>query len=376
MDRSPTPPRATIKGPTFSRYRARDNGTPPLKAAWSNVTLNVGSANDPPRLRPAPGAAEPNRDRECGVDAAFTRTVLRRPGSVAADDHRHWIAGRPQCHTRRRDSGYSGRSTSTGTFTVNVTVSDGQSQFPSTFTMVVLAAGRTDLALSAAAAPSPAVINQQSLGRSRSTTAPLSRPWPICRCRSCSRARLIRQPLPAPGCTAAPQADGTTVALRGRARASRRAALRSPWPDGSSAQPGDVVATATVAITDGVPIDATPSNDTAHRGQLRAVASRRGRRRRCPPRGLRASASGDFNGDGFIDLALRLKAARYADLSERRRHGHARRTKRALGRSTHFARRSRREHRHRRSPISTATAPSISSSPKLPDRVSHAEQSE
>ena len=47
-----------------------------------------------------------------------------------------------------------------GTFTVNVAVSDGQSQFTAPFTLLVLAAGRTDLALSATAAPSPALINQ------------------------------------------------------------------------------------------------------------------------------------------------------------------------------------------------------------------------
>ena len=103
-------PARDYQGPDVFRYRARDNGTPPLQSNEANVTLNVGSVNDPPRF--ATGVtAIPNQTatRECGVDAAFARTVLRRPGSVAADDHGHWIAGRPQCHIGRCDSRHSGR---------------------------------------------------------------------------------------------------------------------------------------------------------------------------------------------------------------------------------------------------------------------------
>ena len=295
-------PARDYQGPDGFRYRARDNGTPPLQSGEATVTLNVGSVNDPPRF--ATGVtAIPNQTATENVALAplslaqffvdpeaspLTITVTGLPAGLSATPA-GVIAGTPAV-------------AATGTFTVNVTVSDGQSQFPSTFTMVVLGAGRTDLALSAAAAPSPAVVNQPV-----TWTFTIDNRSPVETVANLSLqvaftglATFVATPTA--GCTATPQADRTTVACTGGpVLAGGRATIAVA---GSSAQPGDVVVTATVAISDGIPIDSTPSNDTATTVVNFAQTLPAGPAQTLPAAGLLASASGDFNGDGFIDLAV------------------------------------------------------------------------
>ena len=189
-----------------------------------------------------------------------------------------------------------------GTFTVNVAVSDGQSQFIAPFTLLVLAAGRTDLAVSATAAPSPALINQPV-----TWTFAIDNRSPVENVGNLTLQVVFSGPpslvvTPGPRCTAAPQTGGTTVSCTaGPVAASGGIAVTVI---GSSAQPGDVVAVASIAITDSLPVDATPANDTATVVLNIAQSLAAGPAQTLPGVGYRASASGDFNGDGFVDLAI------------------------------------------------------------------------
>ena len=190
----------------------------------------------------------------------------------------------------------------TGTFTVNVVVSDGQNQFPSSFTMGVLAAGRTDLALNAAAAPSPALLNQPV-----AWTFTVANRSPVENVGNLSLQIVFVGPAsfavsPTTRCIATPASDRTTVVCTaGPVLASGLATITV---NGSTAQPGDVVATATVAITDGVPVDATPDNNTTTTVVNFAPTVAAGPAQTLAATGLRASASGDLNGDGFVDMAV------------------------------------------------------------------------
>ena len=289
-------------GPDTFTYRARDNATPPLDSGVVTVTVNVASANDAPRFAPgitalpsqtatenvpfalalAPFFADPE-----GSPLTFTVTGLP-PGLTATPAG--VIGGMPTLNL------------AVGTFTVNVAVSDGQSQFIAPFTLLVLAAGRTDLAVSATAAPSPALINQPV-----TWTFAIDNRSPVENVGNLTLQVVFSGPpslvvTPGPRCTAAPQAGGTAVSCTaGPVAASGGIAVTVI---GSSAQPGDVVAVASIAITDSLPVDATPANDTATVVLNIAQSLAAGPAQTLPGVGYRASASGDFNGDGFIDLAI------------------------------------------------------------------------
>ncbi len=295
-------PAPDYNGPDTFTYRARDNATPPLDSGVVTVTFNVASANDAPRL--APGiVALPSQTATENVPFALalapffadpegsplTFTVTGLPAGLAATPA-GVLGGTPTLNA------------AVGTWTVNVAVSDGQSQFTAPFTLLVLAAGRTDLAVSATATPSPALINRQV-----TWTFTIDNRSPVENVGNLTLQVMFSGPpslvvTPGPRCTATPQTGGTAVACAaGPVAASGAIAVTVI---GSSAQPGDVVAAASVAITDSLPVDATPANDSATVVLNIAQSLAAGPAQTLPGVGYRASASGDFNGDGFIDLAI------------------------------------------------------------------------
>ena len=73
---------------------------------------------------------------------------------------------------------------------------------------------------------------------------------------------------------------------------------------GSSALPGDVLATASIAITDPTPIDESPANNSASAALSIAERVAAGPAQKLVATDSRAAAAGDLNGDGFVDLAL------------------------------------------------------------------------
>ncbi len=175
------------------------------------VTVNVASANDAPRF--ALGiTALPSQTATENVPFALALApfFVDPEGSPLT----FAVTGLPPGLTATPAGVIGGMPTlnlAVGTFTVNVAVSDGQSQFIAPFTLLVLAAGRTDLAVSATAAPSPALINQPV-----TWTFAIDNRSPVENVGNLTLQVVFSGPpslvvTPGPRCTAAPQAGGTTV---------------------------------------------------------------------------------------------------------------------------------------------------------------------
>ncbi len=253
------------------------------------------------------GDTAPNGDAKFAVHA-FVGAVLRRPRGVASDVHRHGTARRPHFHVGRRHQRHAVHCGNGSIHRQRRGQRRSKSSSPRRRSRsTVLAAGRTDLALSAAATPSPALINQPI-----TWTFTVENRSPVENVANLSLQIVFMGPpsfaiTPSTRCVVTPESARTTVACTaGPVLANGRATITV---NGSSAQAGDVVATATVAITDAVPIDATPDNNTTTTVVNVAQTIAAGPAQTLPATGLRASASGDFNGDGFIDFAVAAEAA-------------------------------------------------------------------
>ena len=296
-------PAADYNGPDTFTYRARDNGTPPLYSNVVSVTVNVVSANDAPRFAPGVTALPSQTATE---NVPFALALAPFFADPEGSPLTFTLAGLPAGLLLATPAGVIGGAptlnVAAGPSTINVAVSDGQSQFTAPFTLLVLAAGRTDLAVSATATPSPALINQPV-----TWTFAVDNRSPVESVGNLTLQVVFSGPpsfvvTPGPRCTAAPRTGGTTLTCAaGPVPPSAGIAVTAV---GSSSQPGDIVAAASVAITDNVPVDATPENDDATMVVNIAQSLAAGPAQTLSGVGYRASASGDFDGDGFIDLAI------------------------------------------------------------------------
>jgi hypothetical protein len=198
---------------------------------------------------------------------------------------------------------------SVGTHTVRFTVFDGKNTVPGQLRLVVVPAGRVDLTVTMSASPNPVTLDtpttwtlivtnrapqMQAPGASLDATFAGEVPF------------RFDPPSPASGCTLTPNGDqnrltcaigplaggaSTTISLTGR-----------------SSFAGDVFAEAKVAVTGGA-LDETSGNDVGVASLSVAQSVTGVPAQRIALADGRAIVAGDFNADGFDDLAVATASA-------------------------------------------------------------------
>jgi VCBS repeat-containing protein len=208
-----------------------------------------------------------------------------------------------------RLSGTPVAGASVGAHTVRFTVADATTTVPGQVRVAVLAAGRVDLATSMSVTPNPTTLDAPA-----TWTVTITNRAPHVEASGASLEALFVGEVPfrfdapaTPGCTLTPAGDqsrlactlgpiaggaSTTVALTGR---------------GSFA--GDVVATATAAVAGGGALDEMPDNDRASASLSIAQRIATTPAQSIDLIGPTAAAAGDFDADGFDDLAVATASA-------------------------------------------------------------------
>jgi hypothetical protein len=321
-------PAAGFVGAASFTYRASDNGTPSaLSAQPATVTINV--RNAPPAFAPGITAIP---DQTATENVSFTADLATYFVDPEGAPLTFTATGLPAGLTPAANGTISGTpsvATGVGTFRVDVIVSDGTNQLAAAFTLRVLAAGRTDIAVTATASPSPALLNQPI-----TWTFAVENRSSVENVGNASLEATFVGPGAFPVTAAAPcivtaQGDRTTMtcAPLGPILAGARATVTAT---GSSALAGDVLVVAKVKIVDPTPLDETPQNDTVVEAVSVGETAAAGPAQTIPATDLTAAAGGDFNGDGFVDLAAATSsgAAIYANVVDPAAPGGV---KRALG---------------------------------------------
>jgi hypothetical protein len=203
-----------------------------------------------------------------------------------------------------RLSGTPQLDASVGTHTVRFTVADAENTVPGQFQLVVLPAGRVDLAVAMSASPNPITLDTPT-----TWTLTVTNRAPQVQAPGASLEATFAGQVPfrfdAPpatsGCTLAPNGDQTKVSCAIGALAGMASATITLT--GSSAFAGDVFADARVAVAAGA-LDETPGNDAAVASLSVAQRVAGNPAQRIPFADSRAVAAGDLNADGFDDLVV------------------------------------------------------------------------
>jgi VCBS repeat-containing protein len=205
-----------------------------------------------------------------------------------------------------RLSGTPQIAASVGTHIVRFTVEDGGNPNPvqGQFRLVVLPAGRVDLAVTMSALPNPVTLETpttwtltvtnrapQVQAPGASLTATFAGEVPF----------RFDPPPPASGCTITPNGDQNALTCSIGPLAGGASATITMTGRGGFA--GDVFASAHVAVAAGA-LDETTSNDTAIASLSIAQRVAGLPAQRIPLADARAVASGDLNADGFDELAV------------------------------------------------------------------------
>ena len=192
-----------------------------------------------------------------------------------------------------------------GPHQVKFTVSDGIAPpVPGSFNLNVLRAGRTDLAITLTATPNPV-----ALGRADTWTFAIKNNAPTVDVPGVTLTATFAGEVPFqfdapsdPGCTFS--VVGSTTQLSCTLGAVAATMTRTLALTGHGSFAGDVFANAKVAVAGPVPIDETPANDTTTTALSVAQRVSSGPAQTISGIDARAIAAGDFNGDGFVDLAV------------------------------------------------------------------------
>jgi hypothetical protein len=194
---------------------------------------------------------------------------------------------------------------SVGTHTVRFTVADGQNTVPGQVRLVVLPAGRVDLAVTMSASPNPITLDTPTTW----TLTVANRAPQVAAPGAALEATFAGQvpfrfdaPPPSSGCTLAPNGDQTHLSCAIGPLAGGASATITLT--GHSGFAGDVFAGARVSVAGVGALDETPANDTAVASLSVAQRVAGNPAQRIPFEDTRAVAAGDLNADGFDDLAV------------------------------------------------------------------------
>ena len=309
-------PDQDFNGTDSFTYTLFDDATPPLQSSEVTVTITVQPVNDPPRpiaVDPDPPIPDQTATESVPIEPpidlaayfadpegdpiSFTVTGGLPDGVMQSAPGSSIISGTPTL-----DNSVRSCDPLTGEGFVDVVASDGiDDAAPVSFCLRVIEAGRTDLTLSIAASPGPALINEQVdwiFTVDNLSIEPVT---------SVAVDAVFTGEVPftfaaSPNCTATPVSGDTLVSCTGGPVPAGGSA--TIVATGSSTQAGDLLVNAVVAVEGPLPIDSDDTNNSAV-GALNIAESLAG----APAQKLqviehRAAAAGDFNGDGFVDLAV------------------------------------------------------------------------
>jgi len=203
-----------------------------------------------------------------------------------------------------RLSGTPQLGASVGTHTVRFTVADAANTVPGQLQLAVLPAGRVDLTVTMNASPNPVTLDTPTTWTLTvaNRAAQVGAPGASLEATFAGEVPFVFDaPAPSSGCTLAPNGDQTRLTCTLGPLAG--GASTSIGLTGHGGFPGDVFASARVAVT-GAAVDETPSNDVgvASLSVAQRVAGMPAQR--IAVADARALAAGDFNADGFDDLAV------------------------------------------------------------------------
>jgi hypothetical protein len=239
--------------------------------------------------------------------ASFVRDTDTAAGSLTYAATAGTVPAGLSLSAAGRLSGTPQLGASLGTHTVRFTVADDpQNQpVPGQFQLVVLPAGRVDLAVTMSASPNPVTLETPT-----TWTLTVTNRAPQVQAPGASLVATFAgqvpfrfdPPPPTSGCTLAPNGDQTKVTcaigpLAGGASATIALTGRSGFA-------GDVFAGASVAVAGTGALDETTGNDTAVASLSVAQRVAGIPAQRIPFADSRAVAAGDLNADGFDDLAV------------------------------------------------------------------------
>jgi VCBS repeat-containing protein len=209
-----------------------------------------------------------------------------------------------------RLSGTPQIAASVGTHTVRFTVSDAENTVAGQLRLVVLPAGRVDLSVGISASPNPVTLDAPV-----AWTLTITNRAPQVEAQGARLEASFAGEVPfrfdaAPpmsGCTLTPSGDRTDLSCPiGRLPGGASTSITLTGRGGFA---GDVFAAARVAVTGAGALDETPGNDTTTASLSIAQRVAGMPAQRIALENARAAAAGDFNADGFDDLAVATASA-------------------------------------------------------------------
>ena len=175
---------------------------------------------------------------------------------------------------------------------------------PATVTITIARTPRADLAVTLSATPNPVVLGATATWTFaiKNNTAAVDVPGVTLTATFAGEVPFQFDAPSDPGCTFS--VVGSTTQLSCTLGSVAGGMTRNLALTGHGGFAGDVFASAKVAVTGPVPIDETPANDTTTTALSVAQRVSTGPAQTISGIDARAIAAGDFNGDGFVDLAV------------------------------------------------------------------------
>jgi VCBS repeat-containing protein len=286
--------------------RVSDGVAPELTSSWQ---ITVEGVDNPPAIAPIPEQTATETtpfdldlapfvtDSDTEADSlTFAATAGLPPGVTLSAAGR--LAGTPET------------GSSVGTHTVRFTVADEENTVPAQLRLVVLPAGRVDLAITMSASPNPVTLETPATWTlTVANRAPqVEAPGATIEATFAGEVPfLFDAPPPSSGCTLASAGEQSTLSCTlGRIAGSAQTSVALT---GRGSFAGDVFAEASVAVVGAGTLDETPANDTttASLSLAQRIAGTPAQRIALPE--ARAVAAGDFNADGFDDLVVATASA-------------------------------------------------------------------